>query len=262
LLRCVKNLKRLRQTPNALWPRFPFTRGSGNCLNSTLDAFELTGDTLYLKRAAEIVTGTVSPSDDPDERDLLNAEICWSYTVFLSALGRFLTVKKLWNQEDEEFFYTRECLLLYARWMVQFEIPYLDQSENLEYPNETWAAQDLRKGVVFHYAAKFSSEDSRSDFLTKAAVFFNYGLAELCRHKTSQYTRPLVLMLQNGWGLEAVHEFIEEKSYEDFTSGFNKAIPRLRFSEVGRRLIVDLRSVISQASFSRELAWLRSRLHR
>ena len=41
--------------------------------------------------------------------------------------------------------YAREVLLNYAHWMVEHERPYLERPEKLEYPNETWAAQDIRK---------------------------------------------------------------------------------------------------------------------
>ena len=57
--------------------------------------------------------------------------------------------------------YARASLLHYARWMAEHEYPYLDKPEILEYPTETWAAQDMRKSEIFKYAARIA--ETRAD---------------------------------------------------------------------------------------------------
>ena len=45
--------------------------------------------------------------------------------------------------------------------MVEHERPYLDHPEQLEYPTETWAAQELRKANVLRWAARYADEPLR-----------------------------------------------------------------------------------------------------
>lgn len=259
LLRSIKNLKKLVSLNGTLWPLYPFTRGTGNCLNATLDAFDITGDTVYLERATKLVQGTIQPSDNPNERDLLNAEICWSYTVFLSALSRYLYVKKNCDQIDEHFFNARKSLHTFARWMVENEHPYLEKSENLEYPNETWVAQDLRKACVLGYAAKYSTcLCDVALFRQNSEKFLTYGLTELYKQQTSHYTRPLALMIQNGWFIEAVQQEVELIVQEIIP--IPSKTPRFTFFEYIKRFISDLAMVLPQTGLQRELRWLRSRI--
>ena len=259
-LRTIKNGKQVSHGPGAIWPEFPFTRGTGNCLNTTLDAFELTGSNDYMIRAAEMIRKTIHPEDDPLERDLLDAEIRWSYTVFLSALGRFLSVKKAWGRFDRDFNYARLCLLTYARWMAEHEYPYLEKPEILEFPNETWAAQDLRKGVVFYYTAKYAEKEEQQLFLDRAAFYLDYGLRELHSSATGHYTRPLVLALQNGWAVEAVQREMEPDDFSHLPESAGRPIPRKTYRELLRRTLADFGAVLKQTGFKRELHWLRSRL--
>lgn len=260
LLRAVKNLKRLRHDRNSLWPRFPLSRGTGNCLNAALDAFELTGEPTYLARAAELIQGTVHPGDQVDERQLLNAEMCWSYTVFFASVGRYLAIKKLWGQMDGDFSHARASLLAYGRWMVEHEYPYLDKPEELEYPNETWAGQDLRKGVVLYYAASHAAAGERERMLEKAAFFLEYGLGELCRQESSRYTRPLALVLQNGWAMEAVRRPGEPHGGAVLPEPAGRPTPRLNLAGYLRRTAEDLAGTLLRLNLQREWRWLRTRL--
>ncbi len=57
--------------------------------------------------------------------------------------------------------YARASLLHYARWMAEHEYPYLEKPEILEYPTETWAAQDMRKSEIFDYAARHTTGAER-----------------------------------------------------------------------------------------------------
>ena len=244
-----------------IWPRYPFSRGTGNCLNALLDAFEISNDRHFLLRSSRIIRGTVHPADRPEDRDLLNAEDCWSYNVFLVALTRFLHVKHEWNELDSDYRYARDSLLTYARWMAAKEYPYLEKPDILEYPNETWAGQDLRKSVILLNAANYAQNDERALFLDRARFFQDAGFDELMRRETSHYTRPLVLVLQNGWAIEALAA--AQSDYPEFESteaSNGCATKELALGEVIRRSILDFLTVITQTGPGREWRWLKTRL--
>src|SRR5262249_15740685 len=123
-------------------------RGCGNSVNALLDAWLVTGRRAYLNQAEGLIRRCVHAADDVPPRDLLHVELRWSYTVFLSALARYLRSKAEAEEIDFMYAYARESLLAYARWMAEHEVPYFDHPEKLEFPTETWAAQELRKANV------------------------------------------------------------------------------------------------------------------
>jgi hypothetical protein len=83
--------------------------------------------------------------------------------------------------------------------MADHEEPYLDRPEKLEYPTETWVAQELWKSEVFAFAAKHSAGPARARFLERSAFFFRYSITTLKGMKTRTLTRPLVLLLSHGF---------------------------------------------------------------
>ena len=88
----------------------------------------------------------------------------------------------------------------WASWMCAHERPYLSTPERLEYPNETWAAQDIRKAAVFEFAARHTTNDIlRADYLRKADAFVDYAVSYLQQSPTGRLTRPLVLLLAYGF---------------------------------------------------------------
>ena len=263
LLRTVKHLSLWRKSGGraTLWPRFPLNRGTGNCLNATLDAFELTGNNKYLKRATRLVRGTVHPKDRPEERDLLNAELGWSYTVFLASLGRYLQVKAEYNELDDDYAFGRESLLNYARWMAEQEYPYLDKPENLEFPNETWAGQDLRKSVVFFHAASHAEGEVRQRLLERSRFFIDAGLDHLVNSTTRHYARPLALVLQNSWHLGALAAEIPifPKGHGVVTG---RETPGLTLIEILRRSLSEFLTILPKTGLRREWAWFTARFGR
>src|SRR5207247_516021 len=81
---------------------------------------------------------------------------------------------------DQEYFYARASLMHYAQWMAANESLYLSCPERLEFPTETWAAQDTRKAAVFEFAALHASSASeRRRFMESAEFFFDQSVSSL-----------------------------------------------------------------------------------
>ena len=175
-------------------------RGAGNSINALIDAHRLTGEPRYLEKADALIARCVHPDDNPASIDPLDAENRWSYTVFLQALGKYLEHRADRGLIDARFEYARAVLVKYAAWMAVNERPYLDTPEKLEYPTETWAAQDIRKAAVFEFAARHTrNETERAAFIAGADRFLEYSIATLTASPTGTLTRPLVLLLAYGF---------------------------------------------------------------
>ena len=178
-------------------------RAPGNSVVALLNAFRLTHENRYLAKADELIRRCSHPADDIERLNLLDAERRWFYTIFLQALARYLEMKEEENTLDEMYAYARAVLAHYASWMSTHEYPYLDKPEILEFPNETWVAQDMRKSEVFNYASKYAEGPQREMLLDRSRFFFDYSVSTLGGMPTRTFTRPLVLMLTNGNGQRA-----------------------------------------------------------
>ena len=244
--------------------KYPFTRESGNSINTLLDAYTLSKDKKYLERAEDIIKGCLHPEDDIESRDLLNAEPNWSYTVCLQSYGKFLDFKADNNEFDDLFYYARDTLLHYAKWMIENEYPYLDKPEILEYPNETWPAQDMRKCNVFLFAAKYSPEDIKKDFLKKAEFFYNYSITKLNEFDTRNLTRPIILLLYNYYMYPFFMEFKDSVSpdFADKKTSFPKHNEFLTIPGIIGRVTGYLFKGLIHTSPKKELEWLKCRLYK
>ncbi len=173
-------------------------RGSGNSLSTLMTAYEMTGDVQYLTIAESIIQICIHPQDDIESMDMLDIENRWMYTVFLQALGKYLDIA---GKDDKARLqnYAAESLVHYARWMAANEYLYLDTPEKLEFPNETWAAQEIRKCNVFLYAAQYCPADEQDVFIERARYFYNGCLETLKAYDTRTLTRPITLLLQNSY---------------------------------------------------------------
>jgi hypothetical protein len=237
--------------------QYPLDRGTANYVVAILDSFELTQELKYLEQAETILRNSMHPDEDLSARHLDNVEDTWFYTVLLQALCRYLEVKQTRQELDDNFYYCRDCLLNFADWMVAHEYPYLDKPDILEYPNDTWTAQDLRKSHVFA-AAYYYSNNHQDDYLTKAKFFEKYVADELNSSDTKTYTRILVLLMQNCGAVDFYEKkplTIEFKQKRDFwpqadyqTTSLNKGL----VSTLGKRLL--------KISFKNERDWLKKRL--
>jgi hypothetical protein len=181
-------------------------RGAGHALAVLLASFRLTGDKRYVEKAEALIRRCIHPDDNLEARQLLDAERRWSYTVFLQVLGRYLDEKVTRGEVDCRYAYARAALLRYARWMVPNEYPYLEQPAILEFPTETWAAQDMRKSDVFKFAARHApSDEERTRFLERSEFFFRSSIDRLLASPTRSFTRPLVILTTCGFMHAAFH---------------------------------------------------------
>jgi hypothetical protein len=146
-----------------------------------------------------LIRRVIHPADDVPARNLLDAENRWFYVMFLQSLGRYLDYKAELGQLDERYAYGRASLLHYARWMAENEYPYLDKPEILEYPTETWPAQDMRKSEVLKYAALHAEGIERAQFFIRSDFFFRYSVNKLTEMPTRTLARPVVLLLSFGF---------------------------------------------------------------
>lgn len=206
----IKGLKRLRSVFNRGADSYGFAnlgkvyeldgpgRASGNSLNTLVDSYTLSGDAEYLTTAEYLISQCVGPHDDVAGRNLLDIENRWMYTVFLQSLAKYLDVKAEHGLYDGMYEYARTTFTNYVKWMDENESPYLDKPEVLEFPNETWAAQDMRKCDIFLHASQWCGNDAYSGCLDKAAFFYDKSLSYLFRFHTCNLTRPIALMMAYG----------------------------------------------------------------
>ena len=176
-------------------------RASANSLHALLTGYELTRESTYLDFAEKLIRRVSHPQDDLESLDLLNAELRWFYTMYFQALTRFIDVKREHGQDDEGHALAIATLNHYAGWMAEHERPTLDQADRLQYPTETWVAQDMRKWHVLEYAAWLNRGDAELSkrLQEKADFFYDYVCETLSGMPTRTLCRPVVLMMQFGW---------------------------------------------------------------
>ena len=56
-----------------------------------------------------------------------------------------MELKDQLNELDVNHWHARDALLHYSFWMLNNERPNLENTQNFEYANEIWVAQELRK---------------------------------------------------------------------------------------------------------------------
>lgn len=166
-------------------------RGTGNSINALVDGWILTGEDRYIAKAEQLIRRSVHPQQSCDDLQLIDAEIYWSYTVCMTAIGRYLSAKLEAGECDENYEYARQSLASYGRWMAANERPTLSEPEKLKYVTEAWAVQDFRKANALRIAAS-CIEDSeaelkmrrKADELNDAAWKDLYGFGD--KHLTAR----------------------------------------------------------------------------
>jgi len=209
-------------------------RASCNSMQALINGYELTNDTKYLTFAVKLMRRTVHPNQDLDKLDLLNAELRWFYTMGLQALARLAETLEALPEFEEDFHYAVESLLHYARWMVNNEHPTLDHPERLQYPTETWAAQDMRKWHVLAHASKWcDSEEESEQMMQRAEFFYQYVIDSLQTFETKSLCRPVVILMNYGWQREEL-----KKTPRRIRNWVSKSWPPLRCFEPQRSIAI------------------------
>jgi len=238
---------------NKLTGQYPLDRGTGNYIVALLDAYELTNKQSYLDRVSLIIKHTASPHEDLAKRDLSNIEESWFYTIFLQAVLRYLLAKKEANQLDSSFNYAKDLLMHFSNWMIHNEAQYLNTPDKLEYPNHTWAAQDIRKANVLYGAYYFSeiNQPSANKYKDKADEFYLYVFNSLKTEDTRTYTRILAIMMQNA----GFKSFIKHNTLKvPATNHATKMVTTPNLSKLG--LIKIFAKTLRKTSLKKELTWL------
>jgi hypothetical protein len=236
--------------------QYPLDRGIANYVNALLDSFELTQNEDYLKKVQNILNNTLHPNEDLTHRSLEDVEGTWFYTVLLQALCRYLQVKENRQEFDQHFYYCRDSLLNFADWMLIHEYPYLEKPNILEYPNDTWTAQDLRKANVLA-AAHYYSPDKKKQYMTKAQFFHQYVTDKLTNADTKTYTRILVLVMQNQGAVE-----VYQTKQPPITFAPTQNWPAASYQQTSlyAGLLKVLAKRIIKLSPKSEIDWLKKRL--
>jgi hypothetical protein len=177
-----------------------------------IDGHRLTGNAALLQKAEQILTRVVHPEEDIRKHRLDDPEQRWFYTMFLQSLGKYLRYKVERREVDAAYAYGKASLLHYARWMAEHEVPYLQRPEKLEFPTETWAAQDIRKSDVFYYAWLHAPDAERPRFAERGRFFHQYSVEALGQMATRTLARPVIVLLTSGFlhGWVAAHPVAAE----------------------------------------------------
>lgn len=241
--------------------RYPFNRGVGNYIRALLDSYELTEDSDYLQRAARVIADTFGADDDISMRNLEDIEGTWYYTVFLQEVIRFLDVKRLAGQFDDKFYHALDGLLHYARWMAENEQPYLLQPDRLEYPNDTWVAQDIRKANVLYGAYLYAGKE-RDVLLERARYFRDYVTQTLSRSETLHFARIQALLMQNHGPASAMDQPCSAHSVPARTedTGQSTCVSVYQSMDLIRSVAAGFIKAVKTTSPRREYTWVRARL--
>lgn len=241
--------------------RYPFTRGTGNYLNALLDASLLEPDKDWLNHAEGVIRKTIHPADNIEKRNLLEVETGWSYLILMTSLARYLHLKREIGNTDAHYSYARDAFIHYANWMLENELPFLSDREQLEFPNDTWVAQDVRKAMLMFQAAELDPARAE-DYQSKGSQW----LAELCealaQGKQKHYARILIILMQNyGPQQFSSHEGLAQ--HTDVPSPANNSRPpTLSWGELSARIVGRLVRGILAFRPAKERAWFHARLDR
>lgn len=236
--------------------RYPLDRGTGNYLIALLDAYDLTADADYVTEMASVIRQTVHPRDCLDERNLKDVENAWFYTVFLQAVARYLCLKESYQQIDDDYWYARHSFMTYLNWMRTEEGFYLDTPEKLEFPNDTWCAQEMRKANLFCFGWYFAA-DADPEYLTRAEAFYHYIEQRLAQSPEAEYTRILALLMQN----DGVRQKFRSRPRSPVTwcDKHYGTQPSYNPKHIMATFFKDVLKLASQFSLQREAQWIKHR---
>ena len=244
----LKNRNR-QDLKNPMTNNYPLDRGTGNYITALQDCYLLTGKQHFLDKASLVIKQTVSPDQELSFLNLGDVENSWFYTVFLQAVCRYIDIKSQCHQIDESYEYSKQILIKFGHWMAKNEVPYLTKPDILEFPNQTWTAQDLRKVGTLKMSASFLTEPS--ELLKRADAIEEFVELELQKSDQANYCRVLCLLMQNIDLACFPHNNLNTSVENDKIHFENSAKPYKWWQELTNRLVA--------ISPKDEVEWLRQR---
>ena len=241
--------------------RYPFTRGTGNYLNALLDAHILEPGRDWRERTGQVIENSFHPADNIETRNLLERRTGWHYLVLLDSLARYLWLSNKTSSHDLHYQYALSSFRHYTRWMLDHELPFLDYSEQLEFDNDTWVAQDIRKAMLMYQAACFDPEH-KGRYVEKARELLEYVISTLENSAEQHFSRIQIILLQNHGPHLASVTIPEQALQTDLIQNAPLKPPTLLFPELGVRVMNRLFWGIRTFRPTRERAWLSTRLER
>ena len=235
---------------------FPLNRGTGNYINTLIDAYLLEPDGQKLHHIADVIKQTIGPNDPIQKRGLMDdIELNWHYTVFLQSIARYLSTKEALNQiEDDDYQYALQSFTHYAKWVVENEQPYLDNKDKLVYPNDTWVGQDLRKANILSTYLKYCPRELTEQVQNRCEFFIDY-IEQHFRQNINHTTRILALLMQN----EA--DPTKAMDYDTKTGQAIKTNSRLTINNL---LWLSLKALIERLlkiKLKNEIQWIKNRIN-
>lgn len=250
---------------NVFTDKYPLDRGTGNYVNAILDAYELTQDLQYLDDAERVIVKTISSQDDVSERNFEDIENTWYYVVFLQSVAKYLYFVSKGPQSLAPYRRAwapiKSAFLHYVHYICEKEQPYLTQQEKLEYPNDTWTAQDLRKVQLLVIGSVYANNEEKAQFINKATELNDWIMSRLQQSDERAYTRILTLMMQNYGALKILEasslkamQSMDDEFYDDSTQGIGM------YPEKPKSKLLKILTFIKHYSISREKRHLVQRI--
>jgi hypothetical protein len=240
---------------------YPLDRGTGNYVNVLLDCFETTLQKSYFDQAEYVILQTITEHDNIHARNFADIENTWFYVVLLQSVAKYLAiVGQQITLESTQFVNLQKvnaihsAFLHYVSWMASNEDHYLANKAVLEYPNDTWTGQDLRKVHVLLCGYELS--DSQQ-MLHKAMQLTDIVYPALLASKECSYTRIQALIMQNYVSKESISGSFKElqvilAQYKKTRSGSNE-LARL---QVNKSHFTRFITFIGAYSFKKEIDML------
>lgn len=257
----VPKLKALIRGERPSAHQYPFTRGTGNYLTALLDAATLEPGKDWLQKAGQVIRETIHPADDIEARNLLDVETGWSYLILLAAIFRYLWTKRELGETDETYHYARQSLLHYTAWMKANERPFLQDPEPLEFANDTWVAQDIRKAMLMFNAAELCQGKEAEDYLATGQQWQDQVCQTLQKSPEKHFSRILVILAQN-YGPQTAGSMADASASAVSHSLKEPSAPILTWPQLVARILQRLGAGLTQFRPSREKAWLDARMNR
>ncbi|MFC3121990.1 hypothetical protein [Agaribacter flavus] len=189
---------------NPVTNKYPLDRGTGNYVNTLLDAYELTQDTGYLADAEKVILNTIDKNDDIAKRNFSDIENTWFYTVFLQSVAKYIHIIATFKLERMACQSAFAALMHYIDYIYLYEKPALDSAEILEYPNDTWTAQDIRKVQLLCIGSLLTEGEKKEKYILKAQALNQWICNKLEKSHEQSYTRILALTMQNYGGIALI----------------------------------------------------------